>query len=914
MPSGESGAAVSGEGPVHGGVTAAVGEVRAQQPWPAGDDLAELESESEGTFAPSLLPRRRVRINLTLFHEELRRTNLPLLFWTVGVFNVAYLAWGFFDYVLVPNHWQYFLTLRVIGTAANALTVFLVYRQRLRRYTWEAFWIVAFVFGSCIAPMLPLVPAGAFFAYVMGFSIVIFGAGLLPSWPPRWAISSVAAIIASGLLGFLIWPSSISSGDLLGSTFFVATAAGLSIATASFKYDLARRDYSTRSELSAVARREANARHRLARATTELQDALERLKELDRLKSKFFANVSHELRTPLTLILAPIEEMAQGTADRNQLQYLRVVRRNAHRLLRLIDDLLDLSRLDAGGLRLNLAEVDLRAIAATVHENSMPAAMTKGIEFNFVAQPSSRKIFGDAHRLEIVITNLVGNALKFTPSGGRVELRVEDLPTGVSLQVSDTGHGIAPNALPHVFERFYQASAAEQRREGGVGIGLALAKELVELHGGSMTAASRFGEGSSFSFFIPFGKDHIRPEVIERRREFTPREDLRRRTEDPTSGEKTAGTTAVPGQGQPEAAAPEPVLFGGSRRAKIVLAEDHGDVREFIRGLLEPEFDLATATDGDEAWELVCREMPDLVISDVMMPGRTGTELCRDIKAEPALKNIPVLLLTARVGSEATLEGFAHGADDFVAKPFHPRVLLARVRAQLKLRALGLQLAEREKLAVVGMLAAGILHEVRNPVNAILNAARVLATGKAEAQMTERLIGVISDGAQRIHGITTALETHARPAETGGLTPFDVREGLDATLRLIEHRMKDVTVHRMYETDARAAAPPGPINQVFLNIFDNALRAGARNLFLHVAEQGQRLTVRMGNDGPAVPPGIAQRIFDPFFTTREAGSGVGLGLYLSRRIVEAHHGALWVEDRPGGGAEFVVELPAAVGK
>jgi signal transduction histidine kinase len=180
--------------------------------------------------------------------------------------------------------------------------------------------------------------------------------------------------------------------------------------------------------------------------------------------------------------------------------------------------------------------------------------------------------------------------------------------------------------------------------------------------------------------------------------------------------------------------------------------------------------------------------------------------------------------------------------------------------------------------------------------------------------MTERLIGVISDGAQRIHGITSALETHARPAESGGFVPSDVREGLDATLRLLEHRMKDVTVHREYATDAKAAVPPGPLNQVFLNILDNALRAGARTLFLHVAEQGERLIVRMGNDGPAVPPGIAQRIFDPFFTTREAGTGVGLGLYLSRRIVEAHHGALWVEDRTGGGAEFVVELPAVVTK
>ena len=910
MSSWESGAVVSGEEPVRGNAAAAVEEVPTSQPLLSGVDLAEPDVEAE--LATPVLPRGRVKINVESFHEELRRTNLPLLFWTVAVFNVAYLAWGVFDYFLVPDHWRYFLTLRLIGTAANAVIVFIVYRLRLRRYTWEAFWAVGLVFDGFIAPMLPLA-AGSYPLYFMGFSIIIFGAGLLPFWPPRWAVSIIGANLASGLFAFLVWPSTISSRDLLGSIFFVLTAAGLSIATASFKYDLARRDYSTRSELYSVARREATARLRLAHATTELQDALERLKELDRLKDKFFANVSHELRTPLTLILSPIEEIAQTTTDRNHLQYLRVVRRNAHRLLRLIDDLLDLSRLDAGGLRLNLAEVDLRTIAATVHENSTPAAMAKGIEFTFTAQPSSRKISGDAHRLEIVLTNLVGNALKFTLPKGRIDLRVEDLPTGVRVQVSDSGRGIPPDALPHVFERFFQGIPAEQRREGGVGIGLALAKELVELHGGSMGVESRVSEGSAFSFFIPFGTDHIRPEVVERRREFAPREDFRRRTEDPESAPKPVEAATIAGQEQGQAAAAEPVLFGGSRRARIVLAEDHGDVREFIRGLLEPEFDLMTATNGDEAWELVCREMPDLVISDVMMPGRTGTELCRDIKAEPALKNIPVLLLTARVGSEATLEGFAYGADDFVAKPFHPRVLVARVRAQLKLRALGLQLAEREKLAVVGTLAAGILHEVRNPVNAILNAARVLATGKAETQMTDRLIGVISDAAQRIQGITTALETHARPAEAGGFTPCDVREGLDATLRLLEHRMKGVTVHREYATDAMAAAPPGPLNQVFLNILDNALRTGARNLWLHVAEQGQRLTIRIGDDGPGIPAGVAQRIFDPFFTTREAGSGIGLGLYLSRRIVERHQGALWVEDRQGGGAEFVAELPAVRG-
>lgn len=887
--------------------TAAEEELSAQQALPADGAIPGADPQPDTAFEPTVVSPSRVRFDLANFNKELRQTNLRVLIWTVAVFDVVYLTWAVFDYLLVPIHWREFLALRISAAVMNLVVVLVVNRQRFKRYSNEALWTVAFIFGSFIAPMLPQLSKDSFPAYIMGFSVVILGAGVLPVWQPRWSISNLTAIILSALVAFAVSDSSISLRDLVGGAFFVATATGLSLAAAFFKYDLARRDFLTRSELYAVARREADARARLAHATDELQSALERLKELDRLKSKFFANVSHELRTPLTLILAPVEELTQATTNPNQLQYLRVVRKNAHRLLRLIDDLLDLSRLDAGGLRLNLAELDIRTIAATVHENSRPAAMAKGIDFTFEAEPSTKKIYADAHRLEIVLTNLVGNAIKFTPPGGRIELRVDDLSSGVRVRVKDTGSGIPPDALPHVFERFFQAAPTGQRRDGGVGIGLALAKELVELHGGVVTVASHVGAGSTFSFILPFGRDHIRPEVIERRQEFTPREDLRRRTEDTASTAKPTGYTD---QDRLPAVVAERTPVSESRRARIVLAEDHGDVREFIRGLLEPEFELITATDGDEAWELVCREMPDLLISDVMMPGRSGTELCRDIKAEPALKNIPVILLTARVGSEATLEGYAHGADDFVAKPFHPRVLLARVRAQLKLRALSLQLVEREKLAAVGTLAAGILHEVRNPVNAILNAARVLTGSKVDPSLTAKLLGVINDAAERIQGITSALEIHARPAEAGGLTPCDVRAGLDATLQLLEHRMERVTVHREYTTDVRAAAPPGPLNQVLMNLLDNALRMGAKNLWLRVALHDQRLVIRIGDDGPGVPPEVAQRIFDPFFTTREAGGGIGLGLYLSRRIVEAHHGAIWVEDRPGGGAEFVVELPS----
>jgi signal transduction histidine kinase len=847
--------------------------------------------------------------DIEAFHEELRRKNQPLLLWSVVVFNIAYVSWTVFDFFLAPAHWRYFLALRIIGALLNTLVVTVVRRARFQRYTWEAFWALALVWGGFIAPMLPFV-GESYPAYVMGFSIVIFGAGLLPFWQPRWTVASHAVLLALAFGAFLVWPSDLSWRAALGSVFFIATASGLAIASAYFKYDMAKRDYLTRSELAEVARLEADARIRLGRASADLQQALDQLKNLDLLKSQFFANVSHELRTPLTLILAPVEKLAETTSDPEPLRYIRVIRNNAHRLLRLIDDLLDLSRLDAGGLRLNLADVDARAVAATVYENSKPAAMAKDIAFELAAQPSSRRIFADAHRLEIVLTNLVGNALKFTPPGGRIDLLVEDLPDGVRIEVADTGPGIPDDALPRVFDRFFQLSTIDHRREGGVGIGLALAKELVELHGGSLQVTSEVGRGTKFTVFIPFGREHIRPEVIERRQTASAQPDVRRRVEDPRRAVLPPPFTP-PHQLPVAPAAPSGTAVEPSRRARIVLAEDNQEMCEFIRGLLEPEFELYTAADGDEAWELVAREVPDLLISDVMMPGRSGTELCRDIKASPALASVPVILLTARVGSEATLEGYAHGADDFVAKPFHPRVLLARVRAQLKLRALGLQLAERERLAVVGTLAAGILHEVRNPVNAILNAARILAGGGAQPEMSAKLIGIIGDAAERIQGIATVLESHARPAEAGGMAPCDVGQGLDATLRLLEYRMDGVAVHRDYGTTARAEASGGPVNQVFLNLFDNALRTGARNLWVRTGVDRGRLTVRIGDDGPGVSAEIAQRIFDPFFTTRDGG--IGLGLYLSRRIVEGYHGALWLEERQGGGAEFVVELPAAPG-
>ena len=824
------------------------------------------------------------------FEEELRARNLQILTWGAALFNVIYLAWTVFDRFLAPEHWGFFLILRLASVVISSAVVIAVRRSFPTR-TWEGYWIVTVVYGLFIAPMLQYATDSRL-AYLLGFTLTIYGAGVLPFWPPVWAATNIFVNIAIALVAMLV-SSQVSFADTIAATFFITTGSSLSLMFSYFKHDLARRDYSSRTIL--------------AKTTGELETALEALKEVDRTKNKFFANISHELRTPLTLILAPVQELRNQISDESEQRYLDTVQRNAERLLRLIDDLLDLSRLDARGLRLNVAEVDLGMIATSVYEASRATASSANKSFEISIDPAP-PVYGDAHRLEIVITNLVGNALKYTPAGGAIALSVEQADRGVAVTVSDTGPGIPEEDLPFIFDRFYQVSGAGRRRHDGVGIGLALARELVHLHGGQMQVSSVLGEGTSFSFCLPLGQAHIHPDVVERRHAFRSVARSRRLTDPPTSD----GLSARPSVVAPELPSPVGSETSTTRRPKILVAEDQPELQSFIAELLRPDYDVVTASSGDEAWNLVRATTPDLVISDVMMPGLTGTELCRAIKSHAELRSTAVILLTAKTGSEATLEGYAHGADDFAPKPFHPRVLLARVRAQLKLRALMFKVAQDERLVAIGAMAAGILHEVRNPVNAILNAARVLDSSPGpSSELTKKMCAVILDGAERLSGVTTALDTHTRPAEENGLHDVEIKAGLEATLRLLEHRLANVTVQRDYRTDGHVQGNAGQINQVLLNIIDNALRSGAGEILVGVERVADSVVTRIEDNGPGIPDDVASRVFDPFFTTRPNGSGTGLGLHISRQIVEEHSGSITLSKSENGGTVFTVTLPAS---
>ncbi len=355
---------------------------------------------------------------------------------------------------------------------------------------------------------------------------------------------------------------------------------------------------------------------------------------------------------------------------------------------------------------------------------------------------------------------------------------------------------------------------------------------------------------------------------------------------------------------------PERILLDRGRVPRVLVAEDEADLRDFIVAALSGTYEVDAAANGAEALELMKKNRPDLVLTDVMMPEISGLDLTRAIKEDPSLQHIPIILLTARGEDEAALEGYEAGADDFVSKPFHTKVLQARIRAHLKMRGLSLQLADQARLASAGTLAAGLAHEVKNPLNAAVNAAKVLEGGGSSRVPNERLMGVIIDALDRINGVISALDAHARPADGTDLAPCDVRQAVRSTLDLLEHKTKQIQIHEDYDVIGEIFAPARAFNQVLLNLVDNAIRSGAKTIWIELRQVDKLVSVAVSDDGPGVPPDVVHRIFDPFFTTRVEGEGTGLGLHLSRRIAQECGGELRYEPRPGGGARFVMEIPA----
>lgn len=476
------------------------------------------------------------------------------------------------------------------------------------------------------------------------------------------------------------------------------------------------------------------------RKNLELLEAQEtqtkQLEEINQLKSRFLANLSHEFRTPLTLILGPAEKLLANKTDGPEKQQLSWIYQNSRKLLKLINQLLDLSKVEAGKLELKTGQQDLVNFCRFIVSAFNSLAEQKQVQLQFRAPKEPLFVYFDPEKLEQVLNNLLINAFKFTEEGRIIlslETKEEEGRELVRIAISDSGTGIHAQQLPYIFDRFYQASQESPSALEGTGIGLALCKELIELHSGSIRVESELGKGTSFYIHLPLGRSHLKDEEITR---------------------VLTGPAAASPELQVEPLIAEKAMpTDNSEQPLLLLVDDNRDMLDYIQLQLEGHYRFIRAANGREALEHTREELPDLIISDIMMPGMDGYEFCSAVKNDPATDHIPIILLTARVGESYKIRGLEIQADDYIQKPFNQQELKARVhnlilnRKKLQQRYGEISLLEVPKLSehpgeakFLQQLLDVVEEQIMNPQLDVSSLAKIVGMSKSQLNRKAKTI------------------------------------------------------------------------------------------------------------------------------------------------------------------------------
>ncbi|MBZ4371385.1 response regulator [Corallococcus sp. AS-1-6] len=667
-----------------------------------------------------------------------------------------------------------------------------------------------------------------------------------------------------------------------------------------------------------------------ARAQQEARARMEQLAALDRAKTAFFSNVSHEFRTPLTLMLGPVEDALVDPAEPlgpRQAERLSLVQRNATRLLKLVNTLLDFTRTEAGRVRAAFQPTDLSAFTAELvsHFESIAKRAQLTLTLDLPALPEP--VWVDREMWEKIVFNLLSNAMKFTFEGG-VHVRLRTEGGQARLTVRDTGSGIPEQELPHIFERFHRVENARSRSHEGSGIGLSLVQELAKLHGGTVDVTSTLGQGATFCVAVPLGHGHLPREqrVPEGR---GPAHSIARSAsayvEEIRGWMGPAGPELGPRAS--EAAKATPLLPPMS--ARVLVVDDNADLRTYITGLLDASVTVETAEDGFAALQAIRARPPDLVLSDVMMPRLGGFGLLRELRADPRLRAIPFVLLSARAGEESSVEGLEAGADDYLVKPFSARELAARVRTQLEMARVRREvaaLAAREAVLQEAVRARDeflsvVSHELKTPLAGFrlqLDLIERSLGSEERARLGERLLFT----RRQVHRLATVVETLLDMSQlSSGPVHLDVEDAdLSALVTEEVAQAREELGREGCEVRLRIAGPVrgrfdrGRLEQVVQGLLSNALKYGAgKPVEVRVEQAGPCARLTVVDHGMGVRPEDRERIWERFeraVSVRNFG-GLGLGLWIARQVVEAHGGTVGVSETPGGGATFTVSLPLA---
>jgi len=675
-----------------------------------------------------------------------------------------------------------------------------------------------------------------------------------------------------------------------------------------------------------------------AQAYEQERKRAEALAELDRTKTIFFSNISHEFRTPLTLLLGPLEEELRenpGSGER-----LAVAHRNALRLLKLVNTLLDFSRIEAGRIDAVYEPTDLPALTEDLASVFRSAVEKAGLRLIVDCPPLRESMYIDREMWEKIVLNLLSNALKFT-FHGEIRVTLHEVGNHVELSVSDTGVGIPEAELPRIFERFHRVRGAQSRSYEGSGIGLALVQELAKLHGGEVSVQSMEGRGTTFTVSLQTGSAHLPQERIEASHALASsalgavpfvEEALRW-----TAREEAPGTNPLLAtDGPPTGIIPTSRQDRRcpTERSLVLFADDNSDMRDYVCSLLASRYEVIAVADGEAALAALKERKVDLVLSDVMMPRLDGFGLLRALRNNPVTQTLPVILLSARAGEEARVEGLEVGADDYLSKPFSARELLARVEANLAMarmrgdaEAALLRAVEQAKVAntAKSVFLANMSHELRTPLNAVLGFSSLMRNDPGISKEQRETLDIINRSGENLLNLVNDVLDMAK-IEAGRIVvepaPFDLGKMARNVTDLMRQRAEEKNLLLLLDQSSAfprfVCADEGKLRQVLINLIGNAIKyteSGGVTLRLGVGKTKlsdiSPLVFEIEDTGVGIAAEDQSRIFEPFIQVGKPSDqkGTGLGLAITRQYVEIMGGTLRLESTPGKGSLFRVEVP-----